>query len=125
MLDKETGDPIQFASVSLVDSKGKNLGFGTMTDKFGAFTLNNSILDREDVFVEITAVGYAKQSFTPEEFSAYDDTVRLDPTAKEMENVVITYTKKKVDQIKKSNYALPIGLASAAVITFGIYFYIR
>jgi hypothetical protein len=125
VLDKQTGKPVPYASVSVTDSNGKSYGNGTMTDADGKFVMLTSDLDAPDRWVTISSVGYQANDFPPARFSG--DTIKLDlePKADEMENVVITAVKKTVKQVKQSNYALPIALASAAVITTAIYFYIR
>ena len=42
IINKTSGEPIDFASIQLVDSKtGQNLPIGTSSDADGSFTLNN------------------------------------------------------------------------------------
>jgi hypothetical protein len=125
VLDKETGKPVQSASVIVTDKDNKSYGNGTMTDANGQFVMLTNDLDAPDRWLTISSVGYETADFPPARFSG--STIKLDlvPKVDQMDNVVIRTVKKNVAAVKKSSYALPIALASAAVITTAIYFYIR
>lgn len=124
VLDKATGKPIPGASVQVTDTDYKALGTGTQTDADGKFVLINSFLDRDDTWVTISSVGYETKDFPPARFSGYTIKVDLEPKSAIMDEVVITAVKKPKPP-QKPSYAVPIALCSAAVVTLGIYFFIK
>lgn len=123
ILDKETGNPIPYATVQVTDTDGKQLS-SMVADLNGKFSLTSSYLDRDDTWVTISSSGYETKDFPPARFEG--TTIKVDLEAKDnvMDNVVITAVKKPKPPVKPS-YALPIGLMSAAVVTIGIYFFIK
>lgn len=59
VFNKETGDPLDFATVQLLDSKGKPLSIGTETDLEGKFTLPK-VKDGRYI-VKVSSVGSIEQ----------------------------------------------------------------
>lgn len=124
VLDKETGKPIPYASIEVTDRDNNVLGQGMVADMNGFFTLNSPYLDRDDTWVTISSVGYVTDDFPPARFDGSTIKVDLVPKDNVMDEVVITAVKKPKPP-QKPSYALPIALCSAAVVTIGIYFFIK
>lgn len=110
--------PISFANVTLVDLDGNTIKVAQGADVNGKFGVKSDLVPLwDDVYVEISGVGYKSMSYIPEQIPAK---VILEKDEKVIGGVSVTGIKKK---LKKANYLLPAILGSAALISLGVFFY--
>ena len=91
IINKTSGEPIDFASIQLVDSKtGQNLPIGTSSDADGSFTLNN--IPDGNYLVRITNIGSVSQERPVNIKGGIADIgiIRLADDAKILNEVVVT-----------------------------------
>ena len=91
IINKTSGEPIDFASIQLVDSKtGQNLPIGTSSDADGSFTLNN--IPDGNYLVRITNIGSVSQERPVNIKGGIADIgiIRLADDAKMLNEVVVT-----------------------------------
>lgn len=122
IIDSNNGKPVPYASISIVDSSGKIAGGTFMADNEGNVTVNSKELDQEDTYMQVTSVGYQTDVFMPGEVR--NSVIELKASDGNMEPIVIAYKKPK-PLPAKPNYSVPIALGAAAVVTIGIYFFIK
>ena len=106
VFDKSTGEPLEYATISLViKSSGKTVN-GTIADIKGAFTISNIPFDT--YLVNIEFIGYEKSSLdniiiSSEKRTVSLGTVSLAPSTRSLQNVTITGDKpvveSKIDKI--------------------------
>ena len=124
VVDRESGTPLSYASVVLVDSNDEFIeGSGEMVQEDGTLELNSPLLDKEDVFIKISSNGYDTETFSPEEL--LEGPVRM---WRKKETVLsdfrVTAIKKKKELDRKTGgYAVPIALAALAATSLSIWAY--
>lgn len=114
-MDAYTSQGVPFANVTLSPS-----GFSTMTNEKGGFSLSDERIT-SDQTITVTHSSYEEVSLPVKDL---DSTINFKPKDNPMDSVTVT-AKRKLQQLSKSNYALPIALAACAVVTVGIYFYLK
>jgi hypothetical protein len=115
VIDADTEDPIQDATIYLLNSDGTRNKVLATTDVEGTFEFEAPAFGSK---VEIDFPGYSPTVLDP----AYIwNRIALTPESSNTgENVIVKNTRGK---IKKPNYTLPIVLGSAAVVMIGVWMY--
>lgn len=117
IVDQNTGNPIPYASVELIDQEGTFLGAGTSADVDGNFALD-SLMMLPGTFLRVTSSGYNGAAFSYDQYSIDKNIAfALTRNTVELPPVVITAIKKTVKDNK--------GLIYAGLIVLGAYFLIR
>ena len=96
VINKSTGEPMDFVTVQLLDSKGKPLAIGTSTDLDGNFILPN-VSDGKYI-VKITNIGSVEQE-RPVEIAGTNivlDDIKLADDAKVLQEVVVEGIKSQM-----------------------------
>lgn len=106
VLDKSTGEPLEYATISLVSKTSGKTVTGTVADSKGTFTISN--IPYDTYIVNIEFIGYEKSSLeniavSNEKRSVSLGTVSLSPSTRSLQNVTITGDKpvveSKIDKI--------------------------
>lgn len=118
VVDSSNGQPIDGASVFIIDPSGKSLGKGVVASSDGGFELSSTLLDTAGNKVRITAVDYDTQDISPANFP---DEVGMDVSADTLGTVDFVF--KRVKKVARAKYTVPIVLGSAAVLlaTWGLF----
>ena len=96
ILNKSTGEPMDFVTIQLLDEKGKPLAIGTSSDEDGSFTLTN-VSDGKYI-VKITNIGSVEQE-RPVVISGSNVTlgdIHLADDAKVLQEVVVEGVKSQM-----------------------------
>ncbi|MCH5226249.1 MAG: TonB-dependent receptor [Muribaculaceae bacterium] len=96
ILNKSTGEPMDFVTIQLLDSKGKPLAIGTSSDLDGNFVLPN-VADGSYI-VKVTNIGSVEQE-RPVKVAGSDivlDDIRLADDAKVLQEVVVEGVKSQM-----------------------------
>jgi len=110
--DYNSGNPIPFASIELIDRNGIFLGAGTSADVDGNFSID-SVMMAPGTFLKITSSGYKSQAIDFDTYSKDEtQTFYLVPDVVELPEVVITAIKKGFTDNKNLIY---VGLALGAL----------
>lgn len=110
------GNGIPSASVLVATVSGAPTGTGTMADENGSFAMYAA--DAEDTYLLVSSIGYATAlvQYSP------GATINLAQKSTELGEVVVTAKRTpKPVAVKKPNYILPISLAGAGTIMFGVW----
>jgi hypothetical protein len=114
---KATGTAIPYANITLVDQDGGTIKVLQGADGNGIFNVpTNAVPYWDDVFVQVSAVGYKTASFLPEDIPA---TISMDEDVKSIGGVVVKATVKPT---KKVNYVLPVVLGTAGLVSMAVFF---
>lgn len=106
VVDKSTGEPLEYATISLVSKTSGKTVTGTVADSKGTFTISN--IPYDTYIVNIEFIGYEKSSLeniavSNEKRSVSLGTVSLSPSTRSLQNVTITGDKpvveSKIDKI--------------------------
>lgn len=96
VVNKSTGEPMDFVTIQLLDSKGKPLAYGTSTDLDGNFILPG--IDDGSYILKITNIGSVEQE-RPVVISGGDvkvDDIHLADDAKLLQEVVVEGVKSQM-----------------------------
>lgn len=116
VIDSDSEDAIANAAFYLVDGNGNTTELlGTANDQ-GVFSIPAPPFGQK---VQVDYTGYTPQVIDPAYMSPYARIKLVADASGSLGGVVI----KSIRKLKKQNYAVPIVLGSAAVITFGIWLY--
>jgi hypothetical protein len=116
VVDSQTGLPIPYASIELIDQNGIFLGAGTSADVDGNFALD-SLMIKPGSFLKITSSGYQGAAFTYEQFTIDKDAAfALSRDNVELPEVIITAAKKAVEKNKNLVYA-GLGILAIYLLT--------
>lgn len=97
IVDAKTGESLPFVNVVLMDQNRGVIG-GASTDFDGKFTVNaNSPITT----MEVSFVGYQTQTIYLNEQKRYQ-TIKMNESAEQLQEVVITYEAPMIDKIKSS-----------------------
>jgi len=122
VVDYTTKEPLGYFSACFINNAtGEQEGSCTMVNSDGYLMINDPLLDRPDISVEISGVGYRTQRFSPEELALGQAELRQ-KASNTLSDVIITGIKKKLPESQKK-YTVPIILGSAAMVTFSIWAY--
>lgn len=118
--------PIAFASIKVLDAKGKYQGMGVLTDLDGKYTLNYKA-ERDSMFLEISAIGYQtiKQPLEAKGASTRQYNFQLKEEDISLGEIVVTGERTKptsVQRLKSDNLGQSPSASSsleAVVATLG------
>lgn len=91
VIDVTNLEPLQGASITVVDAAGNYLGAGTATDAAGLFLLTSDKIEGNKIL--ISNVGYSAVLYEPS-LLTQDLDISLSPGASELPEVVVTASKK-------------------------------
>lgn len=96
VINKSTGEPMDFVTVQLLDSKGKPLAIGTSTDLDGNFILNN--VKDGNYIVKISNIGSIDQErpITISGANIWLDDIKLADDTKVLQEVVVEGIKSQM-----------------------------
>ena len=86
VIDSASGSPIQYASVSIINSRSSTIMTGGITNEDGEFHVKEIPLGRHKVVIEY--IGYKKQELGPYTFMPFGD----NQTEYNLENIVLSQT---------------------------------
>ena len=117
VVNKETGEPMDFVNVQLIDAKsGKPLAIGTSTDEMGNFIIPN-VADG-DYIVKISNIGSVDQE-RPVSVKGSDvtmKTIRLADDAKLLQEVVVEGVRSQMRfELDKKVFSVDSDIASAGL----------
>jgi hypothetical protein len=111
------GNPIA-ATISLVDMDGNTVKVVGIADDNGTFTVSPTAVDYwDDIYVQVSAAGQKTELYWPE---SVPTVINLVADTKELGGVVVE-AKKPKPPAKKGNYTLAIAMATAALVSIGIF----
>ena len=114
VVNKDTGEPIDFASVQLLDSKGKALAVGTDTDLEGVFRLPK--VNDGKYIVKVSSVGSVEQErpVTVAGHNVNIGTLRLADDTKVLQEVVVEGIRSQMRfELDKKVFQVDANIAAA------------
>lgn len=111
IIDSDTGTPIPYVNIGIKDK-----GVGTVTDKNGNFklTLHTDVIATNNV--TFSHLGYGSKDFPVSDLINKNNTIELDPSTTELEEVVVHF--KKAPKAKKiGRKSVGLGLMHAPFFT--------
>ncbi|MEM6684287.1 MAG: TonB-dependent receptor [Bacteroidota bacterium] len=116
LLEKETSQPVPYATVVLKDTATKANITGVITDERGIFTITTT---RTDFYIEISFMGFATKTITTFDRTKPQldlGTIQLEPDSKSLDEVVITgEVSKTVFKLDKRVFNVGKDISSTGV----------
>jgi hypothetical protein len=117
LVDRISEEPLVGASVTIVDSEGKPLGPGVMTDSKGYFSITSDLLDKSGNQLMFSDAAYETVLSKPEH--AYGE-IYMERSGN-MDEVVFTFVKKAKKILKEPKFTGPIVVGSLATIVLAVW----
>jgi len=114
IINKESGEPMDFVNIQLFDSKGKALPIGATTDDSGRFTITG--VDDGEYIVKITNIGSVEQERSVSVSGALADigTVTLADDSKMLQEVVVEGIRSQMRfDLDKKVFSVDANIAAA------------
>lgn len=124
IVNGETNEPIEAASIVIINGAGRQMPGGTSSGADGSFSLNLSELDKPDRYIQVSSAGYDSNVFYPDEWNGQYP-FKLYPGKKTILDEVIVKAKKVIKAIipeKKPSMALPLALLGLSLVSLVVSF---